>query len=89
MRAPVSCRQIDTDGSGLLGLDELEEALKTTSLSSLKPAVLRAAVANAPDKQLNYDGWKLAIKAAGGPTWQRMLFAGVRALILSSSSSSS
>ena len=70
--------QIDADASGTINAAELQEALKASSdLSSLKPSVLVAAVANAPGGELSYDGWKVAIKSAGGPTWQRMLFAGV------------
>ena len=38
-------------------------------LASINADVLRKAVANAPDKKLDYDGWKVAIKAAGGPMW--------------------
>ena len=56
---------------------ELDEALKSTSLSSLNAKVLQGAVDEAPNKELSYDGWKKAIKAAGGASWQRMLFAGV------------
>ena len=48
-------------------------------LSSLKPSVLRAAIEKAPEKQMDYAAWKGAIKAAGGPTWLRMLRANVDA----------
>jgi len=72
--------QIDTDSSGTIDGDELEEALRGATgekLASIKADVLRKAVQSAPDKKLDYDGWKVAIKAAGGPMWQKLLFSQV------------
>ena len=72
--------QIDTDDSGTIDGDELDEALKGTTgekLASINGDSLRKAVAAAPDKKLDYDGWKVAIKAAGGPMWQKLLFSQV------------
>ena len=74
--------QIDTDSSGTIDAAELNEALagKTgEKLASLEAGKLKAAVAAAPDQKLDYDGWKAAIKAAGGPQWQKLLFAQVDA----------
>jgi Ca2+-binding EF-hand superfamily protein len=74
--------QIDTDDSGTIDAAELNEALTGDTgakLASIKADVLRKAVENAPDKKLDYDGWKKAIKAAGGPMWQKLLFSQVDA----------
>jgi len=40
---------------------------------------LSKAVEDAPDKKLDYEGWKAAIKKAGGPMWQKLLFSQVDA----------
>jgi Ca2+-binding EF-hand superfamily protein len=74
--------QIDTDDSGTIDAAELDEALTGDTgakLASIKADVLRKAVENAPDKKLDYEGWKAAIKAAGGPLWQKLLFSQVDA----------
>jgi Ca2+-binding EF-hand superfamily protein len=72
--------QIDSDGSGTIDATELEEVLVSSmgsKLVSMNPDSLRKAVNDAPDKKLDFDGWKKAIKTAGGPQWQRLLFAQV------------
>ena len=72
--------QIDTDDSGTLDATELAEALGGATgkkLASLKAGALIAAVDGAPGGKLDYDGWKAAIKNAGGPQWQKLLFAQV------------
>ena len=63
---------IDTSKDGNIQLEEIKAALDTIGLASVDGAKLVAAV-EAAGGTLDFNGWKAAIKEAGGPAFEEML----------------